>query len=128
MEQLQTPARDDSDPPEDLAYDIEASHYPDDEPEAATVQIMGLLAEIAHRRRQIMGRPEPDPDHPQIGRYRELGLSVECLIDCAGYPFPDYRQKLVGIAALALDALIAFDGAPVETGVVPAGVIDDDAT
>lgn len=100
----------------ELAYDIEATHYPDDKPEAVTVQIMGLLAEIAHCRRQIMVRPEPDPDHPEIGRYLELGRAVECLIDCAGYPFPDYREKLIGIAALALDAAIATEAATAPAG------------
>lgn len=93
-----------------LDYDLEATDYPDNETEDETAQIVGLLAEIATRRRRIAGRGEPDPRYPEIGRYRELALAVECLIDCAGQPFPDYRDKLIGIAGLALDAAIAADG------------------
>jgi hypothetical protein len=92
-----------------LDYDVEAVHYPENEPEADTIQLMALLAEIAHRRRHLGPRPELDTKYPEIGRYTELVLAVERLIDCAGYPFPDYREKLIGIAALALDAAVAVD-------------------
>lgn len=98
---------------DELDYDVEAVRYPEDEPEAVTVQLMAILGEIVHRRRQVTTRPEPDPAHPEIGRYLELRTAVECLIDCAGYPFPDYRQKLIGIAALALDAIVVADANPV---------------
>lgn len=94
---------------DELAYQVEAVRYPDNEPEHVTVQLMELLGEIAHHRRQVANRPEPDPVHPEIGRYRELALAVESLIDCTGYPFPDYRTKLIKVAALALDGIVATD-------------------
>ncbi len=96
-----------------LDYDVEATRYPADEPEELTVLLMGFLAEIAHRRRQLMGRPEPNPERPAVGRYRELARTVECLIDCAGNPFPNYRDTLVALAAMALDAVIASEAKPV---------------
>lgn len=92
-----------------LDYDVEAVHYPENEPESVTIRLMGLLAEIAHRRRHLGPRPELDTKYPEIGRYSELVLAVEGLIDCAGYPFPDYREKLISVAALALDAATAID-------------------
>ncbi|KAA1053915.1 hypothetical protein [Azospirillum argentinense] len=95
--------------PAELDYDVEATHYPADEPEQVTQQLMGLTSEILHRRRELATRPEPDPVYPEIGRYRELSHAVECLIDCAGQPLPDYRERLLGIAALALDAVIRTD-------------------
>lgn len=95
-----------------LDYDVEAVHYPENEPEPVTIQLMALLAEIAHRRRHLGPRPDLDTRYPEIGRYRELVLAVEALIDCAGYPFPDFREKLIRVAALALDAAIAVDNDP----------------
>lgn len=97
---------------DELDYNVEAVRYPEDEPEAVTVQLMAILGEVVHRRRQVTNRPEPDPSYPEIGRYLELRTAVECLIDCAGFPFPDYRQKLIGIAALALDAVVVADAHP----------------
>lgn len=97
-------------------YEIEATQYPADEPPERTHRVVGLLADVAAARLALSSRAEPDERFPEIGRYRELARAVEGLIDCAGEPFPDYREKLVRIAALALDAALAHDAAASSIG------------
>ncbi len=104
-------------------YTLEAIMYPPEEHESTTAHLVGVLEDIADQQRSLSDRHAEDSKYPEIRRYQELAVSVECLIDCAGYPFPDYRDRLIKIAALALDAALAWDrtNAPGESGEVVEG-------
>lgn len=79
--------------------------------------IVGYLAEIAAKRATQIeegvlhdhGDIDAQPDG-EFEWYRLLSRSAECLIDCAGYAFPDYRAKLMNMAAQAIAAAQHFDG------------------
>ncbi|MBF0333184.1 MAG: hypothetical protein HQL40_05975 [Alphaproteobacteria bacterium] len=95
-------------------YTFEATDYPGDETEDATGSLLVVLEEIADERRrqdvQWGGPGHDDRHHPQdwedlIKRHATF------LTSPVGTARPDYRQRLIKVAAIAAAAALAWDRA-----------------
>lgn len=105
-----------SHPSVDCHFALEAIMYPPEQPEADTVDLVRVLQEIADerwRQDRQWGGPQHDDGHgPEVWedllRQHVTRLNV---FDGKGglVPAPDYRQRLVKVAALALAAAQVWD-------------------
>ena len=71
-----------------------------------------IFEEIAGKRLRLdaqWGGPEPDDGHDPAEWYGILWGEVDRLLDCGGGAFPDYRERLVKIAAITVAAIEAHD-------------------
>jgi hypothetical protein len=112
------------------AYSFDASDYPDDEPESRNLHLLEILEEVATDRIQAAADLAIDPSYPEHSRAADLSMQVDDLVDEHGRITADYRERLVRIAASAVDAVMDWDRAnrPGESGeVVRAGAAKEAA-
>ena len=98
-------------------FALEAIMYPPEQTEADTIDLVGVLQEIADerwRQDQQWGGNDHDDGHPADAWYMLLRKHVGRLVTSPDHeiePAVDYRQRLIKIAALAVAAAQVFDRA-----------------
>ncbi|WP_142851033.1 hypothetical protein [Telmatospirillum sp. J64-1] len=91
---------------------LSAEDYPSQQSESDTLHLVDVLTDVADERwaQDLQwGGPEHDDQHTSLEWRALIGAHTHDLIDGRGNAAPDYRERLVKIAALAVAAIQSHD-------------------